>query len=117
MSAQLASNPTPRGVIAVRQDGPPEAPALLLCQRFRGAIEDWDPRFITALAHQRRMIRFDMSGIGARGGQTTARFPTCTLGSASTTGLPDTPRARRSMSGVRCRHIALSVALSLAKTN
>jgi hypothetical protein len=117
VSAQLASIPTPRGVIAVRHDGPPEAPTLQLCQRFRGAIEDWDPGFISALAHQRRMIRLGLFGFGARGGQTTARFPTCTLGSASTTGLPDTPRARRSMSGVGCRHIALSVALSLAKTN
>jgi pimeloyl-ACP methyl ester carboxylesterase len=70
VSAQLASIPTPRGVIAVRHDGPPKAPALLLCQRLRGAIEDWDPRLISALAHQRRVIRFDMPGIGARAGDT-----------------------------------------------
>jgi pimeloyl-ACP methyl ester carboxylesterase len=59
---------TATGAIALRQDGPPEAPALLLCQRFRGAVEDWDPRFISALARQRSVIRFDMPGIGASPG-------------------------------------------------
>jgi pimeloyl-ACP methyl ester carboxylesterase len=61
---------TTSGHIAIREDGRPDASVLLLCQRFRGAIEDWDPRFITTLAHKRRVIRFDMPGIGDSPGET-----------------------------------------------
>jgi pimeloyl-ACP methyl ester carboxylesterase len=66
---------TASGAIAIRQDGPPDAPVLLLCQRFRGAITDWDPRFISALARKRRVIRFDMLGIGASPGETPDSVP------------------------------------------
>ena len=70
MSTHTTPIETTRGTIAVRVDGRPDAPALLLCQRFRGGTEDWDPRFIAALARKRRVIRFDMPGIGASGGET-----------------------------------------------
>jgi pimeloyl-ACP methyl ester carboxylesterase len=76
-----------------------------------------DLGLISALARHRRVIRFDMPGIGASAGRPPRVSPPAPLRSASTTGLRDTSTARRSMSGVLCRHIALSVALSLAKTN
>lgn len=60
---------TSLGEISVREEGDDDAPALLLCQRFRGAIDDWDPRLVAALARGRRVIRFDMPGIGASGGE------------------------------------------------
>ena len=69
MSAHTTPIETAKGTIAVREDGRPDAPALLLCQRFRGGTEDWDPRFIAALARKRRVIRFDMPGIGASPGE------------------------------------------------
>jgi pimeloyl-ACP methyl ester carboxylesterase len=69
MSAHTTSIETARGAIAIRDDGRPDAP-VLLCQRFRGQIDDWDPSFIAALARKRRLIRFDMPGIGASPGET-----------------------------------------------
>ena len=43
---------------------------LLLCQRFRGTMEDWDPEFISRLAVGRQVIRFDSAGIGESEGET-----------------------------------------------
>jgi pimeloyl-ACP methyl ester carboxylesterase len=61
---------TPHGIIAVRIDGDPAGPPLLLCQRFRGTMDDWDPEFIALLAQGRRVIRFDSAGVGESGGIT-----------------------------------------------
>ncbi|MTI89339.1 MAG: alpha/beta hydrolase [Balneolaceae bacterium] len=41
---------------------------LLLLNRFRGTIDDWDPAFITKLAESHKVISFDNMGIGATGG-------------------------------------------------
>jgi pimeloyl-ACP methyl ester carboxylesterase len=68
MGKETTQVDTSRGQIAVREDGSPDVPILVLCQRFQGGIEDWDPRFIDALARQRRVVRFDMPGIGASPG-------------------------------------------------
>lgn len=70
MSGKTHVLETAAGQIAVREDGPEDSPELVLGQRFRGQIEDWDPRFIAALARRRRVIRFDMPGIGASPGET-----------------------------------------------
>ncbi|AMV44305.1 alpha/beta fold hydrolase [Paraburkholderia caribensis] len=38
---------------------------LVLCQRFRGTLDSWDPAFINALATQGfRVITFDYAGLG-----------------------------------------------------
>jgi hypothetical protein len=37
------------GKLAVKVDGSAEMPPLLLCQRFRGTMEDWDPGSISGL--------------------------------------------------------------------
>jgi pimeloyl-ACP methyl ester carboxylesterase len=58
------------GAVAVRIDGDPEGLPLLLCQRFRGTMEDWDPEFVALLARERRVIPFDGVGIGETGGIT-----------------------------------------------
>jgi pimeloyl-ACP methyl ester carboxylesterase len=42
---------------------------LLLCTRFRGTLDYWDPAFLDALtAHGFRVITFDYSGLGASTG-------------------------------------------------
>ena len=58
------------GKLAVRVDGSASAPPLLLCQRFRGTMEDWDPEFVSRLAVWRRVIRFDSAGVGESEGKT-----------------------------------------------
>jgi pimeloyl-ACP methyl ester carboxylesterase len=59
---------TPFGTVAVRIDGDPEGSPLLLCQRFRGTMEDWDPEFVALLARGRKVIRFDCTGVGESDG-------------------------------------------------
>ncbi|CCD84603.1 conserved protein of unknown function [Bradyrhizobium sp. ORS 285] len=60
---------TSRGKLAWREDGPAAGVPLLLLQRFRGTMDDWDPAFIEAIAAERRVIRFDSSGIGRSEGE------------------------------------------------
>jgi pimeloyl-ACP methyl ester carboxylesterase len=57
------------GKLAVRVDGGADLAPLLLCQRFRGTMEDWDPEFISRLALGRQVIRFDSAGIGESEGE------------------------------------------------
>jgi pimeloyl-ACP methyl ester carboxylesterase len=62
--------PTRFGKLAIRVDGRTDMPPLLLCQRFRGTMEEWDPEFISRLAADRQVIRFDSAGIGESEGET-----------------------------------------------
>lgn len=49
-----------------------EGTPLVLCLRFRGVMDDWDPAFLDALAAQRfRVYVFDYSGLGWSTGQAT----------------------------------------------
>jgi len=41
--------PTKDGSLAVRVDGDPHKDPLLLCQRFRGTMDDWDPEFVARM--------------------------------------------------------------------
>ena len=59
---------TQLGTVAVRVDGDPEGSPLLLCQRFRGTMDDWDPEFVALLALGRKVIRFDSAGVGESSG-------------------------------------------------
>jgi pimeloyl-ACP methyl ester carboxylesterase len=42
---------------------------LLLCLRFRGVMDMWDPAFLDALARKFRVIIFDYSGLGQSSGE------------------------------------------------
>lgn len=57
------------GRLAYRINGPEGGIPLVLFQRFRGTIDDWDPAFIEAISADRRVIRFDNAGIGRSEGQ------------------------------------------------
>lgn len=54
---------------AYRTFGAPSVVPLLLCQRFRGTMDDWDPLFLDALAAQRSIIIFDNVGVGRSSGE------------------------------------------------
>src|ERR1700720_3112344 len=62
--------PTKDGSLAVRVDGDPHKDPLLLCQRFRGTMDDWDPEFVAWISSARRVIRFDNLGVGESSGET-----------------------------------------------
>lgn len=53
--------------IAYRSVGQGEP--LILCSRFRGNLDSWDPAFLDALAQKYQVITFDYSGFGRSTGQ------------------------------------------------
>jgi pimeloyl-ACP methyl ester carboxylesterase len=44
---------------------------IVLCTRFRGNLDTWDPAFLDALAASFRVITFDYSGLGRSTGERT----------------------------------------------
>ena len=44
--------------------------SLVLLQRFRGNLDNWDPALIDALASSRRVLTFDNAGVGSSTGST-----------------------------------------------
>lgn len=54
--------------IAYRRLGPAEGVPLLLLNRFRGTMDDWDPALVDRIAAQRPVILFDQPGFSRSGG-------------------------------------------------
>lgn len=54
---------------AYRVSGPDSGTPLVLSQRFRGTMDDWDPAFIDALDDDRQVILFDAAGVSASSGE------------------------------------------------
>ena len=65
MATQYAQ--TRFGEIAYRVHG--AGPPLLLLQRFRGTMDDWDPAFLQLLAATHTVICFDNLGVGETQGE------------------------------------------------
>ncbi|MGM9478182.1 alpha/beta fold hydrolase [Pedobacter sp. GSP4] len=63
--------------IAYRSLG--EGKTILLCNRFRGILDTWDPLFLDSLARKNRVIIFDYPGIGL----STGELPVTSLGVAT----------------------------------
>src|SRR5882672_8578945 len=53
---------------AYRVVGDASNPPLLLCHRFRGNMDEWDPLFVNTIAEKRQVILFDNAGIGLSSG-------------------------------------------------
>ncbi|TCC88522.1 alpha/beta hydrolase [Pedobacter frigiditerrae] len=58
---------TASGKIAYRTIG--KGKPLLLCNRFRGTLDTWDPKFLAHLAKRFQVITFDYPGIGLSEGK------------------------------------------------
>jgi pimeloyl-ACP methyl ester carboxylesterase len=54
--------------VAFRTFGPENGTPLVMQQRFRGSMDDWDPALIATLAKERRLVIWDNTGIGFSGG-------------------------------------------------
>ena len=55
--------------IAYRSLGANSSIPLILCQRFRGTMDHWDPAFLNVLASLRQVVIFDSSGVGQSSGE------------------------------------------------
>jgi pimeloyl-ACP methyl ester carboxylesterase len=61
--------------LAYRSIGARAEVPIVLLQRFRGTMDDWDPVFLDALADGRQVILFDSAGVGLSGGETPPGIP------------------------------------------
>ncbi|TDE10790.1 alpha/beta fold hydrolase [Dyadobacter psychrotolerans] len=66
VSSEILFAHTPDGKIAYRSAG--SGQPMILCARFRGNLDSWDPGFLAALAKNYRVITFDYSGLGSSTG-------------------------------------------------
>lgn len=78
MSSTIKYVQTSVGKLAYRVTGTAAGVPLLMTNRFRGTLDDWDPAFIDALARQRTVVTFDSAGIGRSEGE----VPTSIVGIA-----------------------------------
>lgn len=98
------------GRIAIRQDGPDGGIPLILLQRFRGTMNDWDPAFIKAISADRRVIRFDSAGIGRSEGRVPGSIPAMAAVAAeviATLGFEKVDVLGWSLGGVVAQQLAL----------
>ncbi len=76
--AQTAQNQTVEAdgnTYAYRVSGPEGGTPLVLSQRFRGTMDDWDPSFIDALDDERQVIVFDAAGVSSSSGNVPDTIP------------------------------------------
>jgi pimeloyl-ACP methyl ester carboxylesterase len=59
---------------AYRSLGNPSGTPLVLINRFRGTMDEWDPAFLDHVAAGRHVIIFDNAGVARSGGEAPARM-------------------------------------------
>jgi pimeloyl-ACP methyl ester carboxylesterase len=99
------------GRLAFQRLGPTGEVPLVLCHRFRGTIDDWDPAFLNVVAAKRDVIVFDGPGIGHSSGEpqsTVAEMASAAQNLVSRLGLEEIDLLGWSMGGFVAQHIALS---------
>lgn len=103
---------TPLGTLAYRVEGEGKGLPLLLCQRFRGTQDDWDPAFLAPLVAGRQVIRFDNAGIGASGGtvpESLDGMAEVVVALLDALGLEKVDLLGWSLGGFVAQHVALKV--------
>jgi pimeloyl-ACP methyl ester carboxylesterase len=99
------------GRLAFQRLGPTEGVPLLLCHRFRGTIDDWDPAFVSVLAAERDVVVFDGPGVGRSSGEpqsTVAEMASAVQDLVSRLGLEQIDLLGWSMGGFVAQQLALS---------
>jgi pimeloyl-ACP methyl ester carboxylesterase len=99
------------GRLAFQRLGPIGEVPLVLCQRFRGTIDDWDPALLNVLAAQRDVIVFDGPGVGHSSGEpqsTVGEMASAAQDLVSRLGLEEIDLLGWSMGGFVAQQIALS---------
>lgn len=102
---------TIHGRLAYRDDGRGGELPLVILQRFRGTMDDWDPAFLTPLGAHRRIIRLDNAGIGGSGGRvpdTLDGMAEVVLAFLDALGLEQVYLLGWSLGGFVAQHVALA---------
>ena len=103
---------TSLGALAYRDEGSGPGLPLVLCQRFRGTLDDWDPAFLGPLTANRRVIRFDNAGIGGSEGSvpdTLDGFAQVAIAFLDAMKLEKIDLLGWSLGGFVAQHIALAI--------
>jgi pimeloyl-ACP methyl ester carboxylesterase len=101
----------PGGRVVFRRAGPDNGTPLLLCHRFRGTIDDWDPALLNGLAAERHVIVFDGAGVGYSGGEppsTVAGMADGVIDLLGALGIDEVDVLGWSMGGFVAQWVALS---------
>ena len=100
------------GTLAYREDGAGSGLPLLLLQRFRGTLDDWDPDFLRRISAGRKVIRMDNAGIGGSEGQvpeTLSGMAEVVVSFMDAHGLERVDLLGWSLGGIVAQHVALDV--------
>ncbi len=68
---------------AYRSLGKPEGTPLVLLNRFRATMDEWDPAFLDHVAAERHVIIFDNAGVARSGGEAPLRLKGWALNAAA----------------------------------
>lgn len=101
---------TSHGRLAARETGPAGGIPLVLLQRFRGTMDDWDPAFLDAISADRRVVWFDSAGVGRSAGKTPESIAGMAAVAAEAIESLDVPHADVlgwSLGGVVAQQLAL----------
>jgi pimeloyl-ACP methyl ester carboxylesterase len=99
------------GRLAYRRLGLAGDVPLLLCHRFRGTLDDWDPAFLNVLAAERDVVLFDGPGVGYSAGgpqSAVADMASAALDLVSQLGFEEIDLLGWSMGGFVAQQMALS---------
>ncbi|SDZ55621.1 alpha/beta fold hydrolase [Herbiconiux ginsengi] len=94
-----------------RQFGPRRGVPLLLLHRYRGTLDDWDPKLLDLLSADRHVIAFDNVGIGYSTGEAPDNVAAMADGVADflgSTGLEEVDVLGWSMGGFVAQMVALN---------
>lgn len=84
---------------------------LVLCQRFRGTMDHWDPALLNTLARERPVVLFDNVGVGLSSGEAANDIAGMAQAAAAfidKLGLPQVDLLGWSLGGAVCQQLALN---------
>jgi pimeloyl-ACP methyl ester carboxylesterase len=96
--------------IAHRSFGTDVGVPLVLCQRFRGTMDHWDPALLDVLARERPVVLFDSAGVGQSSGEGASNMAGMAQIAAAVIdklGHPQVDLLGWSMGGAVCQRLVL----------
>ncbi|MFD9360134.1 alpha/beta fold hydrolase [Streptomyces sp. NPDC060031] len=96
--------------LVYRDLGPENGVPLVLLAHLGATLDEWDPRFVDALARERRIVALDLPGVGGSTGRvpgTVAAMARAAEGFVAALGLPQMDLLGFSLGGFVAQQVAL----------